>query len=372
MKNSKKMITRVLALVLVLSIVFTDSFQVKAMSIEEAGEKVEIITEAALEAYEASVIARMIGRAGASSPKGAHGIAFEIIYKDSENLKNFLCIAKPKEVVRLSESSIDKVADLVVFNSKEEVVGLIQCKDSTEGISKILRQVMDGQYDDAKLVGTKECAKAFNKAAEKAGIDARMIDSGISHEFTKEVAEKALGFSLNNFVKTISKSAAKGGAFCGALAAVESKVKHCSDAETFSNTTAATANGAISTVIEKGTCALLTAGLITESSGALAITGVFVAGVAAGTIAYKGLEKLEVKYEVKKNLENAYDTCMTATADFIVDCQDEIEEKSVVVSKKADKAYRVSKKHVDGVADEVVSYWAEKIKDCGKIKKNIR
>lgn len=372
MINKKRIKTRIFAVVLSIAIIFSNSFQVKAMSIEDIGSKVEIITEAALNAYEASVIARMSGRAGASTVKGAHGIAFEVLYMDKQNLQNFLCIFKPKEIVKLSESSIDQVADLIVVNSKSEVIGFIQCKDSPKGISKILNQVMEGQYDNATLVGTKECAKLFNKAAKEAGIDATMVDSGISHKLTTNIAEKALGMSLKSVIKEISGSATAGGIFCGALAAIDSKINKCSDSETFANITTSATNGSVSFALEKGTSLALTAGFITESSGALAVAGVFVAGMTAGTIAYVGLEKLESTYHVKEKISSAYDSGMTVAADFIVDCQDVIEEKTDIVSKEAGKTYKVAKKHINGVADEAVALWAEKITGIQKQINNIR
>lgn len=66
------------------------------------GKNLGIGSEIAREGYEASVVHRMTGRAGASTIKGAPGNALEIMANDKRNMKNLL---KPDTVTKLTKSS---------------------------------------------------------------------------------------------------------------------------------------------------------------------------------------------------------------------------------------------------------------------------
>ena len=56
------------------------------------GNVIGLGMEMAREGYEASVVSRMAGRAGAYSPKGAAGNALEIMANDKSNLSNLFSV----------------------------------------------------------------------------------------------------------------------------------------------------------------------------------------------------------------------------------------------------------------------------------------
>ena len=73
-------------------------------------------------------------------------------------------------------------------------------------------------------MGTKECAAEFNKLAAAKGIDAKMVDSGISTKATMQIAEKAVGGNIATLVKLTGKSGRAGGVLCEAVSAIESVI----------------------------------------------------------------------------------------------------------------------------------------------------
>lgn len=173
--------------------------------------------------YEASVVARMTGRAGASTVNGAKGISFEIIYSD---IKNIFFNAKNGLKTKLSPSSIDPVADLVTTNKTGEIVQLIQCKDGTSPthIKNVVDQVSAGKYSSAELVGTKEFASLYNESATANGVTQTATNSGVSTKTTSKVANKALGIapSVGQLLKTTAKNAGIAAAITGCISLAES------------------------------------------------------------------------------------------------------------------------------------------------------
>lgn len=357
----KKIVRKLLVISLSVSLVLINTVPVRANGYDDFINEVVLISESVLESYESSVIARMVGRAGASTSNGAHGIAYEIMYMDKANLNNYFGILKPENHIQLSESSIDDVADLIVVNADDEVVGLIQCKDavSTSGVRKILEQVASGKYDGAELVGTTECADAFNEAAKNLGIDVEMIDTGISHEATKEIAEKALGTSIKNIMKKVTSNSAVGAAVSGGIALIESKINGYDDATTMSNVTTSSVNGAVSAATGTVATEIVTAGFVTIGvSGAIVPVVVFVAGIVAGTIVYVALESIEEEYNTNEYLTNVYDEGMTRVADAYVDCDDAIRE----AANSAKEGCKKAKTIIDTGADDTVEFYANLIK----------
>ena len=169
--------------------------------------------------YEASVIARMAGRAGASTVDGAKGIAFEVIYSDVKNLfGNFANGLK----TALSSSSTDQAADLVTTNRSGEVIELIQCKDGTSAtqVRNVLAQVSNGKYENVELAGTEEFAALFNTKAAEAGIEQRATNSHISTETTSRIARDSLGAAPSQ--ATIMMSALKSAGIAAGITAVAS------------------------------------------------------------------------------------------------------------------------------------------------------
>ena len=300
-----------------------------AISAKSLAENAVIVSEAVIEAYESSVITQMVGRAGSGSAYGAKGIAFEVIYKDLKNLENFFCIFKPAERIKLSSNSIDEVADLIVTTKNGDIVGLIQCKDgiSQTHIRNIMQQVMDGKYADAALVGTKECAAKFNELAKASGIEAKMIDSGVSTEITKRIAEKSLGGSLSTLAKTVGKGAKAGGIFCGAVSAIESVAKGETFAQTVGNVTVDAANGAISAAGAAAVASIVTMGFAAfEAPTVVSVVGVFAATVATGDVIMKGIDNISDSLGLKDEIAKGYEDFLKGTADFIVDAEESINQ----------------------------------------------
>ena len=145
-------------------------------------------SEIAREGYEASVVHRMAGRAGAEPPKGSPGIALEIMATDKRNMKDLL---KPDTVTKLTKSSTATQVDAVTTKSGK-VIERIQYKDtvSPSGVRKTVNQVKSGKYQQAQLWGTKEAAKQYNDMAKVEGISKRMHSTGISHNSTQRVGDK--------------------------------------------------------------------------------------------------------------------------------------------------------------------------------------
>lgn len=177
------------------------------------------VATGAATAYEASVISRIGSRAGAATPGGAKGIVFEVLYCDA---KNTLGSIKSGIKTILSPSSIDEVADLVSINKAGETVARYQCKDgiSKPQIGMVLKQVQEGKYASAELVGTKEFASLFNKKATETGVTQLATDSGISTKTTSRIANRALG--INTSLAQKAADAAKASGVAVAITAVAS------------------------------------------------------------------------------------------------------------------------------------------------------
>lgn len=177
--------------------------------------------------YEASVIARMAGRAGAATESGAKGIVFEVLYSD---VKNFFYNIKDGLVTKLSSSSTDPVADLVTTDKNGTIIELIQCKDGTSSaqINSVLKAVSNGKYDGAELVGTREFCSIYGEKAEELGISQMATNSGISTKTTTKIAQKAIGTqpSLQQVVSSTFNSSALAAGITGVISIAESVYNH--------------------------------------------------------------------------------------------------------------------------------------------------
>ena len=174
-------------------------------------KRIAVLSEVGREGYEASVMARMVGRSGAYSPKGASGNVLEIMANDKANLKNIL---KPDTITKLTKSPVATQVDAVTMRGGK-VLERIQYKDtpSVSGIQKTLKQVESGKYRQTQLRGTTETAEKFNLLAEKKGISKRMESTGISTKTTNRIGDKFVGqtpklASLGNAAKTSATMAA--------------------------------------------------------------------------------------------------------------------------------------------------------------------
>lgn len=121
------------------------------------------LANSVVEGYDYSVAVRMSGRAGAYSPTGGKGNAFEVMYSDKKNLSNLL---KPDTTTTLTNSSTARQVDLVTKKGNR-IIERIQCKDtpSAKGTMDTIKRVQNGQYRTTQLVGTSESAAAFNAKA---------------------------------------------------------------------------------------------------------------------------------------------------------------------------------------------------------------
>lgn len=158
------------------------------MEKDNEGKVIGIGTEMAREGYEASVVSRMAGRAGAYSPKGAAGNALEIMANDRSNLSNFF---KPDTVTKLTKSSTATQVDAVTTKAGK-VIERIQYKDtvSPAGVQKTLNQVKSGKYQQVQLRGTIEATEKYNTVAKASGVSKTMKSTGISHNATQRVGDK--------------------------------------------------------------------------------------------------------------------------------------------------------------------------------------
>ena len=158
------------------------------MAKKNEGKTLGLGAEIAREGYEASVVSRMSGRAGAYSPKGAAGNALEIMANDKSNMRNLL---KPDTVTKLTKSSTATQVDAVTTKAGK-VIERIQYKDtvSPAGVRKTLNQVKAGKYQQAQLRGTIEAAEKYNAAAKASGVSKTMKSTGISHNATQRVGDK--------------------------------------------------------------------------------------------------------------------------------------------------------------------------------------
>lgn len=177
-------------------------------------------------AYEGSVIARAMSRAGHNPHLKGH--IQEILVQDSRNLVNLLEMNGAS--TQLTKNTTATTVDLVTTKGGK-VIERIQVKDVTSqsGINKLVKQCADGKYRSAKLVGSEETAQAFNKAAEKAGIPKRMSGSGVSSKTTESLAQRAGATGSGTLISAVSDAARTGGSAGAIIGAGIATAKGCID-----------------------------------------------------------------------------------------------------------------------------------------------
>ena len=163
------------------------------------------LANSVVEGYDYSVAVRMSGRAGAYSPTGGKGNAFEVMYSDKKNLSNLL---KPDTTTTLTNSSTARQVDLVTKKGNR-IIERIQCKDtpSAKGTMDTIKRVQNGQYRTTQLVGTSESAAAFNAKAPSQGVTKVMQDSGISMAAVESIVN---GDDLSTTTGNVASGALKG------------------------------------------------------------------------------------------------------------------------------------------------------------------
>ena len=225
--------------------------------------------------YEASVIGRAVGRAGANPHLKGH--IHEILVKDARNARNLLTMNGAS--TSLTKSTTAGTVDLVTTKGGK-VIERIQVKDVTSqsGINKLVKQCADGKYRSAKLVGSEESAQAFNKAAEKAGISKRMTSTGVSSKSTESLAQRAGATGSGTLGSAIGQAAKTGGAAGAIIGGGVAVVKGCID---LANGTADVVEvaGTVVKASAKGGVSGAAAGAAATAAGAGAVAAVSALGM---------------------------------------------------------------------------------------------
>ena len=161
--------------------------------------------------YEGKVIAESMQRAG-KNPQ-LKGVIHEVLIKDKIN-------SNPANIVKGVKASLTKnpnakTVDIVVKQGNK-VVSRIQAKDTANSIHKTVKQVQSGQYQSAKIYGTKETVAKLNPKLAKNGLSKTAESSGISSNTTEALAVKA-GVSGGTRLSKACMTAAKSGAISGGL-----------------------------------------------------------------------------------------------------------------------------------------------------------
>lgn len=171
----------------------------------------------AKKAYEAKVGMEAFERGG-HNPQ-LKGIVHEVLYKDVETLNPSNLFNGSKGV--LSESTTAIRDDVLLMNGGK-VVGRSQLKDTTQSISKTIKQVSDGKYKGTNLMGTIETVQAYEKGVEKLAskgtiISQKMTSTGISSADTSRIAAETIGGKLTaqSMTKLAKSSGFAGGMISG-------------------------------------------------------------------------------------------------------------------------------------------------------------
>lgn len=252
-------------------------------------------------AYESTVIARAMQRAGANPHLKGH--IQEILIQDARNAGNLLRMNGA--TTHLTKSTTAGTVDLVTTRGGK-VIERLQVKDVTSqsGINKLVKQCADGKYRSAKLIGSDETAQAFNKAAEKAGISKRMTSSGVSTKNTTSLAQRAGATGSGSLGSAMGHAARSGGAAGAVIGAGVETVRGLYDLchgnadglEVTGRIAKAGAKGGVSgaaagaaaTAAGAGTAAALTALGVTGSAAVVATVGAPV--LVAVTVGYVASE----------------------------------------------------------------------------------
>lgn len=164
------------------------------------------------QAYEAKVAAESLVRAG-RNPQ-LHGIVHEVLIKDGINL-NPINAAKGVRAT-LTKNPTAKTVDIVV-SQHGKIISRIQAKDTAQSLHKAARQIGSGQYNSARVLGTRETASGITKILQKQGIGKTVHSSGVSSVTTKSIAAK-VGVTGTSGLSNACMAAAKSNALTGAAA----------------------------------------------------------------------------------------------------------------------------------------------------------
>lgn len=229
-------------------------------------------------AYEGSVIARAMQRAGSNPHLKGH--IHEVLVQDARNVRHLLSMNGAS--THLTKSTTASTVDLVTMRGGK-VIERIQVKDvtSSSGINKLVRQCADGKYRSAKLIGSEESAQMFNKAAEKAGISKRMTSSGVSSKTSTSLAQRAGAAGSGSLGSAMAQAARSGGAAGAVIGAGVEAVRGVVD---WSNGDAdgLEVAGRITKAAAKGGVSGAAAGAAATAAGAGAAAAVTALGMTGG------------------------------------------------------------------------------------------
>ncbi len=314
------MMKRKIAMMMALAIVGTSIYAVPVKAettATTAAAATNIAVTAAEKGSDQYVINSMHGRAGATSPTGAKGIAFEAKYCMKENIKN---IGKGVKT-EYTKNSTAQTVDVVKKTTKDckKVVERYQCKDTPASAKNVIKQVESGKYNSAQLVGTTESANAYNAEAAKKGITKVMQDSGISTKETQRIAEKALG---KQTIKSAAQSASKAGAIGAVLGGGVALVESISNGDDFADTTGNVAYSSIESYASGAVASLAgdaATTIIVIAGGSSTVTVLIPIAVAAGAgiITYMVFENVDENYDIRAMIADAADYVKNGTIEFV-------------------------------------------------------
>lgn len=234
-------------------------------------------------AYEGTVIVRAMDRAGHNPHLKGH--IHEILVKDARNVRNFLTMNGA--TTELTKSTTAGTVDLVTTKGGK-VIERLQVKDVTSktGIDKLIKQCAEGKYRSTQLVGSEECAQAFNEAAEKAGISKRMTSTGVSSKSTEGLAQRAGATGSGTLGSAIGQAAKTGGAVGAIIGGGVATIKGCIDL-TNGRADAVEVAGSVVKAGAKGGLSGAAAGAAATAAGAGAaatVSALGITGLAATTV----------------------------------------------------------------------------------------
>ncbi|WP_240098334.1 hypothetical protein [Thermomonas flagellata] len=260
--------------------------------------------------YEQSVIARALGRAGANPHLKGH--IHEILVQDMKNVRNLM--SANGATTQLTQSATAKTVDLVTIKGGK-VIERIQVKDVTSrpGIDKLVKRCAEGKYRSVQLMGSEETTRAFNAAAEKAGISKRMTSTGVSSKSTESMAQRAGATGSGSLGSAIGQAAKAGGVAGAVVGGGVELVRGCIDLIDGTAEVEEVA-GRVVKASAKGGASGAAAGAAATAAGAGAAAAVSALGVtgAVATVATVGAPLVAVGYLACE----AFD----AVCDFLGDC----------------------------------------------------
>ncbi len=169
--------------------------------------------------------------------RGPHlkGTIHEILFRDRQNTK--LSSILRGERTELTTNPNNKTLDVLTRDRHGRVIARYQLKDTNSqgGISKVRQQAANGKYRYAKLLGTKETKKLYDKSGRGGTPPAKkMGSSGISSDTNTRVADNAGANSpckklLAANARDIGRQAGAAAAFAGVVSAGATAVSELRD-----------------------------------------------------------------------------------------------------------------------------------------------